>query len=65
MKLRSEEFPPGGTISAKGAKESLGRPHLDHLLVLVREAVQNSWDARSEDHESIEFDLAGVSVPGD
>lgn len=62
MELFSEPFPATGTIAARGAKESLGRPHLDNLVVLVREAVQNSWDARLDG--SIRFSLNGVQVAG-
>jgi hypothetical protein len=34
-----------GAIKAEGIKNQLGRPTVDRLTVLVREAAQNSWDA--------------------
>jgi hypothetical protein len=34
-----------GAIRGEGVKKQLGRPRLDPLTVLVREAAQNSWDA--------------------
>ncbi|MGY1722733.1 hypothetical protein [Blastococcus sp. SYSU DS0533] len=36
-----------GGLAGEGALNLLGRPDLDRYVVLVREAVQNSWDARS------------------
>lgn len=49
MQRFSEPFPPHGALAAEGAENLLGRPRLDPLVVLVREAVQNSWDARRGD----------------
>src|SRR5580765_6161075 len=51
----SEPFPPHGALAAEGAANLLGRPRLDPLVVLVREAVQNSWDARRDSDGSIQF----------
>lgn len=45
--LHSEKVGPTGGVTSIGVKNQLGRPQLDPLTVLVREAVQNSWDARS------------------
>jgi hypothetical protein len=53
----SEPFPPHGALAAEGAENLLGRPRLDPLVVLVREAVQNSWDARRDDRSSVAFGL--------
>lgn len=47
LDLQSELYPPTGGLSGDGARNQLGRPRLDRLAVLVREAVQNSWDARA------------------
>lgn len=44
----AEPRPPHGGLVAEGALNLLGRPDLDPLVVLMREAVQNSWDARVE-----------------
>ncbi|MFE6970948.1 hypothetical protein [Isoptericola sp. NPDC057653] len=43
----SQQYPPEGAAAAEGIRSQLGRPALDLLTVLVREAAQNSWDARS------------------
>lgn len=48
-----------GSVMSKGVLNQLGRPNIDMLAVLLREAVQNSWDARVSDDRSIEFGLAG------
>ena len=43
----SQPFAPEGSQAAEGIANQLGRPSLDPLEVLVREAAQNSWDART------------------
>ncbi|GIF96589.1 hypothetical protein [Catellatospora citrea] len=45
----SQAFAPEGSAAAEGIVKQLGRPSLDPLTVLVREAAQNSWDARTPD----------------
>lgn len=47
----SQPFPPEGGQTAEGIKRQLGRPGLAEYAVLVREAVQNSWDARRDDRD--------------
>jgi hypothetical protein len=42
----SQRFAPEGSAAAEGIMKQLGQPLLDPLTVLVREAAQNSWDAR-------------------
>lgn len=42
----SQPYPPEGASAAQGIRSQLGRPALDLLTLLVREAAQNSWDAR-------------------
>lgn len=42
-----------GSTSGDGATRLLGRPRLDPLAVLMRETLQNAWDARR--HEEISF----------
>lgn len=39
-----------GSISARGALRTLGRPNLSPLALVTREMAQNSWDARLEGH---------------
>jgi len=46
-----------GTINAKGVLDLLNNASSDRWSVMLREAVQNSWDARS--HESIKFNIRG------
>ena len=54
--LYSEKYPPTGGMSGNAIRRNLGRSHLDNLSVLIREAVQNSWDARLDPAGSIRFD---------
>lgn len=61
----SQTFPPDGASAAEGIRNQLGRPELDLLTILVREAAQNSWDARVRDHQApVEFrvDFGSVSA---
>ncbi len=41
----SEPYQPTGSAAATGVLNQLGRPEAEPLEVLVREAVQNCWDA--------------------
>lgn len=59
----SQPFAPEGSAAAEGIVKQLGRPALDPLTVLVREAAQNSWDARLPDGP-VEFGI-DVRVLGD
>lgn len=45
----AEPVPPTGGLQARGMQSALGRPSMNRWALLVREAVQNSWDARSPD----------------
>lgn len=54
----SQPFPPEGGQTAEGIKKQLGRPKLDEYAVLIREAVQNSWDARVADSISFHIDIS-------
>jgi hypothetical protein len=47
LDLQSERFAPTGNLSGAGITKSLGAPTLNKLRVLVREACQNAWDART------------------
>ncbi|NLU68427.1 hypothetical protein [Streptomyces sp. HNM0574] len=52
----AQPFPPEGASAAEGIRNQLGRPELDLLTILVREAAQNSWDARDPDRSgSVRF----------
>lgn len=59
----SQPFAPEGSAAAEGIVKQLGRPALDPLTVLVREAAQNSWDAHLPDG-AVEFRV-DVRVLGD
>ena len=45
INIHSEPFRRDGNISAEGASKLLGRPSLTPLELLLRETLQNSWDA--------------------
>ncbi|MFE0458189.1 hypothetical protein ACFW1A_02875 [Kitasatospora sp. NPDC058965] len=60
----SQPFRADGGITADGLLGQLGRPQLSRLTILVREAAQNSWDARCHDQPVVRFrlDLSTVSA---
>lgn len=62
LDLQSERYQPTGSISADGVKNQLGRPRIDRLTLLVRETVQNSWDARVGDDGPVLFAMAGSEL---
>src|SRR5688572_12985052 len=62
LDIQAEKYQPTGSISADGVRNQLGRPRIDRLTLLVREAVQNSWDARTADGEPVRFSFAGFNV---
>lgn len=55
LDLQSETFSPTGNITSEGLRNQLGRPRLDRLALLMREAVQNAWDAKHPDSEQVTF----------
>lgn len=60
--LDSETFNPGGSLVSDGILNQLGRPRLNILQVLVREAVQNSWDARASGSNPVRFGVSGWTL---
>ncbi|MGA4814638.1 hypothetical protein ACPA9J_01190 [Pseudomonas aeruginosa] len=46
LALQSEPFSPTGGAAAEGVSNQLGCPRADRFTLLIREAIQNSWDAR-------------------
>jgi len=67
----SEPYNATGGLAAIGVLNQLGRPDTEPLEVLVREAVQNCWDAKRPDSPGIRvtigrstLDEAGVSLLG-
>jgi len=56
LELFEEPIPDTGGINAEGALKPLGAVAMNKLSLLLREAVQNSWDARITDGSSkVEF----------
>lgn len=49
LHLYSEPYAPTGSISAEGAKNTLGRPRVGLAELLLRETLQNSCDAQDPD----------------
>ncbi|MEE2526493.1 hypothetical protein V0U79_08955 [Hyphobacterium sp. HN65] len=49
LDIQSEAFPPTGAFSGDGATKLLGTPRNDPFQTVLREAVQNCWDARRDD----------------
>lgn len=59
LTLYPERYSPTGNVTSEGVLNQLGRPKLDMLAVLVRESVQNSWDARDNSAAFIQYGIAG------
>jgi hypothetical protein len=59
LDLQSELFSATGGAAAEGISNQLGRPHADRFTLLIREAVQNSWDARLTPAGGVRFQLDG------
>lgn len=59
LTLKSEPVSPTGSMSSVGILNQLGRPKLDTLAVLIRETVQNSWDARLSDDTALSYMVHG------
>lgn len=57
LKRESEPYSQYGNISADGIQRLLGTPHLDSMQVLIRETVQNSWDAGKDIPGSVNYSL--------
>jgi len=53
----SEPYNPTGGLAAVGVLNQLGRPDTEPLEVLVREAVQNCWDAKRPDVKGIRIEI--------
>lgn len=62
LDLQSEQYSATGNVASEGVLNQLGRPNLDMLTVLVREAVQNSWDARIADNGTVHFGMSGRTL---
>ncbi len=53
----SEPYSATGGLAAEGVINQLGRPNIEPLEVLVREAVQNCWDAKRPSERGITIDI--------
>lgn len=53
----SEPYSRYGNISADGIQRLLGTPHLNALQILIRETVQNSWDAGKDIPGPVRYQL--------
>ena len=62
LNLNSEPVSPTGSISSPGIINQLGRPNLDTLAVLIRETVQNSWDARLSNFQPLYYTVYGWTL---
>lgn len=56
LTLQAERFSPTGSMAGEGVKKLLGTPTLSLMQTVIRESVQNSWDARISD-DGIEFNV--------
>lgn len=62
LELYSEPFAPSGGLAGEGARRLLGAPSLTQLQTLLREAGQNSWDARRGDAIRISIRIRTLTV---
>jgi hypothetical protein len=62
MKWFGEPSPAMGGIKGQGIATLLRTNRLDDLSVLVRETIQNSWDARLADTTTVEVSFSGWTV---
>jgi len=65
LNLQSELFSATGGAAAEGVSNQLGRPRADRFSLLVREAVQNSWDARLAPVGGVRFQVDGYTLGQD
>ena len=62
MQIFSEPYRATGGLAAEGVINQLGRPDIEPLEVLVREAVQNCWDAKSASTPSITVEIGRTTL---
>ena len=61
--LHSERVTPTGNVTSEGIINQLGRPKLGLLETMVREAVQNSWDAKDVSSDKpVTFGMVGWTL---
>jgi len=59
LDLQSELFSATGGAAAESVSNQLGRPRANRFTLLIREAVQNSWDARITPAGVVAFHVDG------
>src|SRR3954452_9775268 len=64
MERYSEPYSATGGLAAEGVVNQLGRPNIEPLEVLVREAVQNCWDAKRADVGGIRVEVGRSVLDG-
>ena len=64
LDLESEAVRPTGNIVSEGVLNQLGRPRMDRLTVLLREAGQNSLDAAAPDRATVDVGVSLRSMTG-
>jgi hypothetical protein len=57
LDLEMERFPHTGGMDGDGAARLLGQPKLSPYSLLVRESIQNSWDARAKGVDTVDFEM--------
>ncbi len=60
----SEKYAPTGGMASEGVRNLLGRPSIEPLELLVRESIQNSWDAKLEDSDQVRIGIALGTLDG-
>lgn len=58
MEWLAEKYTNLGGNSSRSLRNSLGRPSLEPIEIMIREAVQNSWDAKSSSSKNINFTIS-------
>src|SRR5262249_47700672 len=56
LRLYQEPVTPTGGHKSEGVQKVLGRPPMNWMSIVLREAVQNSWDARLGEGP-VQFDI--------
>jgi hypothetical protein len=57
-----EPFSPTGNMASEGVLNQLGRPQMGPLEVLVREAIQNCWDAKAAGSQQVRVGIHLVEL---
>lgn len=58
----AEPFSATGSLASEGVRRQLGTPKKDPVEVLIREALQNCWDAKREDADLVDVSIQLVDL---